>query len=331
METYKKIEDAIWLDTSENQDGTIRANKIKPPGISILIFSFIDKNNLPRIIFENVSSEFIKTPNLKSIEVENIKYTIENEVEKTYLDISCIIEGFKRYYVDFTNKLINYLLEGYSLSESYYKAYDEWKAFLHVNGTKLSLEEQYGLIGELSVLYDLLETLKPVEAMASWRGPYKELDFKFKNIEIEVKTTLKKKHEHVINGLDQLLRIKDKLGLVSFCLTTTKDGGFSLPDCVFKVEDLLVNHPSLLIQFRNILHDFLKYDISDEDSYNSNRFEIKEVKYFDIIDTFPVFTSECLKVPLPDNISKIEYTIDFTNLQSYDYENTSLKKMIYGK
>ena len=72
MKTYKKIEDAIWLDTSENQNGTIRANKINPPGISILIFSFIDKNNLPRIIFENVASEFIKTPNLKSIGVENM-------------------------------------------------------------------------------------------------------------------------------------------------------------------------------------------------------------------------------------------------------------------
>ena len=124
MKTFKKIDNAIWLDTSEDQDGTIRANKIKPTGISILIFSFIDKNNLPRIIFENVSSVFIKTPNLESIGVENVKYTIENEGEKTYLEISCNIEGFKRYYVDFTNNIINYLLEGYHLSDSYYKAYD---------------------------------------------------------------------------------------------------------------------------------------------------------------------------------------------------------------
>ena len=309
MKTFKIIENNVWIDTLEDATGNITANKIKPKGIDILIFSFIDKNNLPRIIFENKSEDLIKKPKLETIGVDNVKYTIEEEGEKVYLDISCNIEGFKRYYIDFTNKLINYLIEGFSLFDSYAKAFEEWKAFLFMKGAKLSLEEQYGLIAELYVLCDLLEILKPKEALKSWRGPYRELDFKFEKIEIEAKATLKKKHEHVINGLDQLLRKKDKLGVISFCLTKVEENnGFSLPDYVLKVEDLLIGYPALLIEFRAILSEELKYDIIDEDSYNSNRFEIREIKYFDIVETFRVFTSNNLKAPLPDNISNIDYT-----------------------
>jgi len=331
MKTFKIIENNVWIDTFEDATGNITANKIKPKGIDILIFSFIDKNNIPRIIFENKSGVLIKNPKLETMGIDNVPYTIEAEGEKVYLDISCNIEGFKRYYIDFTNKLIYYLIEGFSLFDSYTKAFEEWKAFLFMKGAKLSLEEQYGLIAELSVLCDLIEILKPIEAMKSWRGPYKELDFKFKKIEIEVKATLKKKHEHVINGLDQLLRKKDKLGVISFCFTKVlENNGFSLPDYVLKVEDLLLGHPALLIEFRAILSGELKYDIIDEDSYNSNRFEIKEIKYFDIVDTFPVFTSNNLKAPLPDNISNIDYTMDFTNLKSNNYDRTFIEKILNG-
>lgn len=331
IKIFKKIDNDVWIDTYEDLDGNITPNKIKVEGIEILIFSFIDKNNLPRIIFENNTGKIFKIPNLETIGIDNVMYTIEPEDEKVYLDISCKIEGFKRYYIDFTNKLINYLKEEFSLIESYNKAFEEWKAFLHMKGAKLSLEEQYGLIAELSVLCDLIEILKPIEAMKSWRGPYRELDFKFKKIEIEVKATLKIKHEHVINGLDQLLRKKDNLGVISFCLTKVlENNGFSLPDYVLKVEDFLIGYPALLIEFRAILSDELKYDIIDEDTYNSNRFEFKEIKYFDIVDMFPVFTRNNLKAPLPDNISNIDYTMDFTNLKSNNYDSTFIKKTLNG-
>ena len=127
------------------------------------------------------------------------------------------------------------------------------------------------------------------------------------------------------------MRKKDKLGVISFCLTKVfENNGFSLPDYVLKVEDFLIGYPALLIEFRAILSDELKYDIIDEDTYNSNRFEIKEIKYFDIVDTFPVFTSNNLKAPLPDNISNIDYTMDFTNLKSNNYDSTFIKKTLNG-
>jgi hypothetical protein len=229
--------------------------------------------------------------------------------------------GFKRYYYDFTNKLLNYLGEGLNLEDSFYKAFDEWKAFLHIKGSALTIEEQYGLLAELFVLCDLIENLKPKDAFLSWRGPFKELDFKFQNLDIEVKATLKKKHEHIINGLDQLLRVKDKLGLISFCLTRVDSGGESLPDLVLKVEDLLQKYPVQLLEFRRLLHEELNYNLADEDDYITNRFEIREVNYFDILDNTPVFTSKNLSEPLADNITKIQYTLDLTNLQSIQYHN----------
>ena len=319
MKEYEEIDDRVWLETSEDVNGEISANRIRLDGIDI--FSFVDKNGIPRVIFENAMDNLIKVPKLKTIGVDNVRYTIENQVEKLYLEISCNVLGFKRYYYDFTNKLLNYLGEGLNLEDSFYKAFDEWKAFLHIKGSALTIEEQYGLLAELFVLCDLIETLKLKDAFLSWRGPFKELDFKFQNLEIEVKATLKKKHEHVINGLDQLLRVKDKLGLISFCLTRVDNGGESLPDLVLKVEDLLQKYPVQLLEFRRLLHEELNYNLADEDDYITNRFEIREVNYFDILDNTPVFTSKNLSEPLADNISKIQYTLDLTNLQSIQYHN----------
>jgi hypothetical protein len=328
MKEFKKIDDKVWLETSEDINGEIRANRIRLKGIDI--FSFVDKNGIPRIIFENAMDNLIKVPKLKTIGVDNVRYTIENQVEKLYLEISCNVLGFKRYYYDFTNKLLNYLVEGFNLMDSFYKAFDEWKAFLHIKGSALTIEEQYGLLAELFVLCDLIESLKPKDAFLSWRGPFRELDFKFQNLEIEVKATLKKKHEHVINGLDQLLKLKDKLGMISVCLTRVDNGGISLPDFVLRVEDLLQKHPALLFEFRGILHEKLNYNLEDEDDYNSNRFEIREVNYFDILDNSPVFTSKNLSTPLTDNISNIEYTLDLTNLQSISYQNALVKSILDG-
>jgi hypothetical protein len=319
MKEYEEIDDKVWLETSEDVNGEISANRIRLDGIDI--FSFVDKNGIPRVIFENAMDNLIKVPKLKTIGVDNVRYTIENQVEKLYLEISCNVLGFKRYYYDFTNKLLNYLGEGLNLEDSFYKAFDEWKAFLHIKGSALTIEEQYGLLAELFVLCDLIENLKPKDAFLSWRGPFKELDFKFQNLDIEVKATLKKKHEHIINGLDQLLRVKDKLGLISFCLTRVDSGGESLPDLVLKVEDLLQKYPVQLLEFRRLLHEELNYNLADEDDYITNRFEIREVNYFDILDNTPVFTSKNLSEPLADNISKIQYTLDLTNLQSIQYHN----------
>jgi hypothetical protein len=115
--------------------------------------------------------------------------------------------------------------------------------------------------------------------------------------------------------------VKDKLGLISFCLTRVDSGGESLPDLVLKVEDLLQKYPVQLLEFRRLLHEELNYNLADEDDYITNRFEIREVNYFDILDNTPVFTSKNLSEPLADNISKIQYTLDLTNLQSIQYHN----------
>ncbi len=328
MKVFKKIDDDIWLETSENQNGEIAANRIKTKNGDILIYAFLDSNKIPVIIFENVTGNIIKVPKLNSIGIDNVPYTIKNQSEKRYLEISCRVLGFKRYYYDFTNKLLNYLTEGLNLSDSFLRAFDEWKAFLHINGTALTLKEQYGLLAELYILCDLIHVLKPKDAFLAWRGPFKELDFKFQNLEIEVKATLKKKHEHVINGLDQLLRVKDKLGLVSFCLKQVEKNGDSLPDLVLRVEGLLQKFPALLIKFRTILHEELKYNLEDEPAYNSNRFEITEIKYFDIVDSSPILTSKNLTAPLADNISNIEYTLDLTNLQSINYKKNLVKSIL---
>ena len=329
MKIYKEINLDAWEDTSEDANGIISPNQIKIDNTDILIFCFIDINNNHRIIFENTNRIFVTDPNLDTISVDNTKYSIGTDCERMYLDLSCKIEGFKLYFIHFLNDILRHITLGYSLIDSYEKVYQEWKAFLYKKTTKLTLEEQYGLICEIYFLILLFEIKGPIESLKAWRGPYREIDFKFTNIDLEIKSTLKNKHEHVINGLEQLLPKKDKLGLISFCLNKS-DGvtGFSLPDFVEKVEKFLANYPSLLLDFRRLLNEELNYDATEIDTYNNNRFEFIEINYYHIDGSFPSLTTNNLKTNLPQNISKIEYTLDFTNLNFDVFDEVLLKNLI---
>ena len=331
MEIFDKVELNSWGGTFEDGNGIIFPNKILIKGTNVLAFVFLDKNKLSKLIIENSSKEIIKSkgPKLETLIIDNVTYNIESEGEKQYLEITCCMEGFKRYFIDFSNRLISCISDGYMLSEAYYKTFDEWKAFLYFKGAKMSLEEQYGLFAELYVLGDLLKILKPNVAIEAWRGPFRELDFKFKNIEFEVKATLKNKHEHIINGIDQLLKQKEKLGLISFCLSKIDDNiGLSLPAIILEIENLLANEPALIVEFRIVLKEELKYDVIDEDFYRENQFVVNEIKYFDIDESFPVFTSKSLKEPLVENVSCISYAIDLTNLKADLYNIDYIEKVL---
>ena len=56
MKIFKKIDQNVWEDTSEDDNGIILANCIKLEGFDILIFCFNDRNNIQRIIFENTNN-----------------------------------------------------------------------------------------------------------------------------------------------------------------------------------------------------------------------------------------------------------------------------------
>jgi hypothetical protein len=329
MKIYNKINNDVWEDTFEDANGIISPNQIKIDNKNILIFCFIDVNENHRIIFENINRTFVPDPNLDTISVENTKYSIGTDCERMYLDLSCKLEGFKQYFIHFLNDILEHITLDFSLIDSYEKVCQEWRAFLYKKTTKLTLEEQYGLISEIYFLILLFEIRGPIESLKAWRGPYREIDFKFTNIDFEIKSTLKNKHEHIINGLEQLLPKKDKLGLISFCLNKSdSDTGFSLPDFVEKAEKFLENYPSLLLDFRRLLNAELNYDITDIDSYNNNRFEFIEINYYHIDSSFPSLTKNNLRADLPKNISKIEYTLDFTNLSFTVFDKTLLENLI---
>ena len=84
------------------------------------------------------------------------------------------------------------------------EALDEWRALLQLFA-RPSLEKVVGIVGELWCLEQSIATLGASKAVAAWTGPDSaDFDFRFPNVDVEVKTTAAKGRKHHIHGLRQL-------------------------------------------------------------------------------------------------------------------------------
>ncbi len=104
----------------------------------------------------------------------------------------------------------------------------------------MSIETQAGLFGELWCLEQLAQRA-PAEALDAWIGPTQQAhDFRFGNIELEVKTTGGTRRIHLINGATQLEPSTGcTLFLLSLQLAAAGAGGSTLGETVARSEQLM--------------------------------------------------------------------------------------------
>lgn len=136
---------------------------------------------------------------------------------------------------------------------------DHWRTLLEKDSAGLSEPVLRGLIGELLILdRELLASLGPVEAIASWTGPLgTPQDFMLPSgRRIEVKTARPDARSIRINGLDQLDPGEDALELVVVRIEETgaaAAGAITAPMLVARVEGRIINDPEALAAFRGSL------------------------------------------------------------------------------
>lgn len=105
-----------------------------------------------------------------------------------------------------------------------------WQSILATR-TRMSLQAEVGLMGELLVMSASLQT--GVAGVDAWRGGLgEEHDFGFSGADVEVKTTIAERRHHWIHGLGQLVPTGESpLWLLSLQLTRAGEGeGERLPD-----------------------------------------------------------------------------------------------------
>jgi hypothetical protein len=183
----------------------------------------------------------------------------------------------------------------------------------------LSLERQVGLLGELLFLEHLIKKIGPI-AISAWMGPRGEPhDFRFNNIEIEVKTTTGSRRIHTINGAQQLVPSPNHdLCILSILLGPPGGGGgISLALQIQLIQDLLVGYPLASESFISLMRS-CGYEPADHDLY-SRKFNMRRPFAIAIIrDRFPALTNAILNATFGEQavrFESVQYDINIEGLE----------------
>ncbi len=142
----------------------------------------------------------------------------------------------------------------------------QWEQLLRVRRI-LTADQQVGLFGELWLLRRLI-TARGAPALDAWMGPAGEPhDFRWDDLDVEVKTTTQAVRSHVINRLGQLESAPDRRLYILSLLIQPAGGapGTSLADAVADARARLAN-PEAIGRF-NLTLTGLGYRDEDEPFY----------------------------------------------------------------
>lgn len=186
----------------------------------------------------------------------------------------------------------------------------------------LGIEHQIGLLGEL-IFLERLVAKKGIDALNSWIGPGAEPhDFRVKDVEFEVKTTLATQRVHTINGMEQLAPSDGcALFLVSVLLGPPGAGdGFSLPNKIKQLSDRFASKPTLLAQFNNALKAN-GFETADSKFYSREYKMRRPVGIVRVDSSFPSITRHTIQDALgalAPRIESLQYDVSVEGLEHED-------------
>ena len=205
--------------------------------------------------------------------------------------------------IDFTR---NNIAEA-QLSAAIIGRLDHWRNLLERDGSGLSESELRGLIGELSILDRILDSVTPAEAIASWTGPLgTPQDFILPSgRRIEVKAARRGATSVRINGLDQLDAGTDGLDLV---VVRIEETGIAVADAITapllveRIANRLGGDPGALTTFRASL-SFLGWQ--EHARHHALAVRVVSIDRFTVEGGFP----RLILTTVPAGVEDADYTI----------------------
>jgi hypothetical protein len=195
---------------------------------------------------------------------------------------------------------------------------ERWRRLLETNGTGgLSTTDRRGLVGELIVLGQLLDTgSSTMRTVTSWTGPYgKHQDFQADHAAIEVKTTVTKQPQSLIITSEREL---DRTGvqhlyLVHISLDERQGGiGQSLNALVAALRGRLAEDTVALAALDDALlsYGYLKVQAP---LYEVPGYSVRKQNAFEVVDGFPCITEADVAMGIGD----VRYRIQLAALQPF--------------
>lgn len=193
-----------------------------------------------------------------------------------------------------------------------------WEALLRIPSS-MDRNQVIGLLGELWVLWRIMQNLG-TGAVDCWTGPASEQhDFRLAVDDLEIKTTLSHLRDHAISGLDQLVTTAQRsLSVVSIQLKPAGGGpGISLRDAISRISEHLSVNPVSLKKF-NARLAVVGYR-HDDDSHYSDRYCLRSHPTLVTVNSeFPRITTESLSAALTSSslrrIRKVIYTANLDGM-----------------
>ncbi len=291
------------------------------------------KNNNPCILFKikNESTNLPlknKFPKINYINFypinQDFKFLCVELLDKNYKDL------FYVYAQDIISSSIVEKNEKVALNIFIKKAW-RWQYLLQKGREKkLRDEKQKGLIGELLFLNDyLIPYFGEKTSVDNWFGPLKSSkDFEFPTFQVEVKTKRANAKPTIkISSENQLDIIpKTRLFIAVFGIVKSEnENAKSLNDWCNKIGGLLLesNDPSSMDVFTNKL---IEVGYNDQQDYSDERWEIDEICFYEVDDTFPTITSRKISSAITD----VSYSIFMNQIDKYEISKENLLLFLNG-
>ncbi|WP_144561565.1 PD-(D/E)XK motif protein [Bacillus mycoides] len=286
----------------------------------------IDLLNLQRRIYvditnENWDEEQLKSfPKWRGIDIGQEYFSQVGPLkEKNFLVISQIVEDGEEIFERVLQNLVDHILieEELPLYTVVYEVLDRWHNFFKRKwDSKLTLEEEMGLFGELYYINKWLENFpqEPPLIIKDWKGPLKNrIDFMSKNSGVEIKTVAPKIRDEIKISNEKQLELNpvtDTLFLYVLKIEVNDSVGKSLQNIIEVIEEQLIERaPSLAVKFKDLL---LEVGVMSED-YDENYFFVHEELAYNATEKFPKLTSN----NLPLGITNVSYSIDLSHCKSF--------------
>ena len=200
---------------------------------------------------------------------------------------------------------------------------ERWSSFLKPSRSKLSPEQQKGLIAELRFLgRDMLDVHEAADALRGWTGPEAgPRDFAYGQTFIEVKSKRSSANTTIVISSEEQLNVNptERLYLYVAELNSapTDDGdAFTIADVVAEVRkafDSPIQRALLDSKLANVGY-------FDEDDYSDSKWSEGGVYYYAVIEGFPKIDSNSCK----PGVERVTYQVDLDYCENYKVERASV-------
>ena len=196
-----------------------------------------------------------------------------------------------------------------------------WERFLDRYGVNLmSPDEQVGLFSELKFLEnELLKILPAMDAVQSWRGPYRApQDFMLGSMAVEIKTTTSRNQTSFkVASLEQLDTGSLSCLLIHHSvLSIDETAGICLPDFIADLREAIANtDPGAASQFDASLIE-AGYLEAHEEAYRERAFVVARKSWFEVRSGFPLLAP----TTVPLGVVAAKYTISLAACAPFELD-----------